>query len=110
MIHITIQRDSSNRIKAFTISGHANFAKKGEDLVCAGVSAVSFGAVNAVIRLTEINPVIEQGKDGFLRCIIPDKLPNDVDEKVQLLLEGMVISLQTIEKDYKKYVNIKFTS
>lgn len=110
MIHITIQRTDSNRIKAFTISGHANFAKKGEDLVCAGVSAVSFGAVNAIISLTGIEPSIEQGKDGFLRCIIPEKLPNDVDEKVQILLEGMIVSLQTIERDYKKYVNIKLTS
>ena len=38
------------------MKGHADFAEHGKDLVCAGASAVSFGAVNAIIALTEITP------------------------------------------------------
>ena len=30
----------------------------------------------------------------------------DTQEKVQLLLEGMVVSLQTIERDYGEYIKI----
>jgi uncharacterized protein YsxB (DUF464 family) len=107
MIEITITRTDSDKIQAFEISGHAFFAKRGQDIVCAGVSAVSVGAINAVHALMGVTPVIEQG-DGFLRCAIPEKLPEDIYEKVQLLLEGMVISLQTIEEEYGKNLTITF--
>jgi uncharacterized protein len=108
MIRLTINRLESGLIRSFTLSGHAQFANRGQDIVCAGVSAVSFGAVNAVISLTGVEPMIEQGKDGFLRCEIPGNLPEETEEKVQLLLEGMIVSLQTIEKDYGKHIKITF--
>ena len=66
MIKITINRNETGLIQSFTISGHADFAEKGSDIVCAGASAVSFGAVNAIMYLTGIKPEIEQGEEGFL--------------------------------------------
>lgn len=42
MIKITVYRDN-NQIKTFELSGHAESGPYGYDLVCAGVSAVSFG-------------------------------------------------------------------
>jgi uncharacterized protein len=107
MIQITINRTESNSIQSFEISGHAFFANRGKDIVCAGVSAVSVGAINAVHALTGVTPVIENG-DGFLRCVIPENIQNDIYEKVQLLLEGMIISLQTIEEEYGKHIKITF--
>jgi uncharacterized protein YsxB (DUF464 family) len=107
MIEITITRTDSNQIRKFEISGHAFFAKRGKDIVCAGVSAVSVGAINAVHALMGVTPIIDQ-EDGFLRCVIPENLPEDINEKVQLLLEGMVISLQTIEEEYGKNLTITF--
>ncbi|CAG9619489.1 ribosomal-processing cysteine protease Prp [Sutcliffiella rhizosphaerae] len=106
MIKVTIKRDDQQLIQSFTITGHANFAKKGSDIVCAGASAVSFGAVNAVMTLCKITPEIEQGADGFLRCSIPSNIDEATQEKIQLLLEGMVVSLETIERDYGNYITI----
>lgn len=108
MIHTTIHRTESGRIQSFTMSGHALYDEHGKDIVCAGASAVSFGTINSIIVLTGIEPEIEQGKDGFLRCTIPDNLPEDIQEKVQLLLEGMVVSLQTIEREYGEHLKITF--
>ncbi|MFE8703460.1 ribosomal-processing cysteine protease Prp [Cytobacillus sp. FJAT-54145] len=108
MIQTTIYRTESGRIQSFTLSGHALFANHGNDIVCAGASAVSFGAINSIIALTGVEPEIEQGEGGFLRCVIPNDLSEDTQEKVQLLLEGMVVSLQTIERDYKKHIKITF--
>ncbi|RCK12092.1 50S ribosomal protein L21 [Bacillus licheniformis] len=43
MIHAKITRSRSNKdILGFEMSGHANFAEHGQDLVCAGASAVAF--------------------------------------------------------------------
>jgi uncharacterized protein len=108
MIQVTITRTVSGTIHSFTMSGHADFAKRGRDLVCAGASAVAFGAVNSLIELTGVKPDIKQEKAGFLQCIFPGNLPEEQQEKVQLLLEGMIVSLQTIEKDYGKHIKITF--
>jgi uncharacterized protein len=107
MINITINRTESDSIHSFMISGHAFFADRGKDIVCAGASAVSVGAINAVHALTGVTPLIEQG-EGFLRCVLPEKLSDDINEKVQLLLEGMIISLQTIEEEYGSHIKITF--
>ena len=108
MIRATINRTKSGSIQSFTISGHAGYAAHGSDIVCAGVSTISIGTVNSIIGLTGVTPDIEQGADGFLRCEIPDNLPEDTQEKIQLLLEGMVVSLQTMERDYGKHIKITF--
>lgn len=108
MIQVTVTRKSSGMIQSFAISGHAFFAKKGQDIVCAGASAVSIGAINAVHALTGITPEIEQNEDGFLRCVVPDNLSDNTNEKIQLLLEGMVVSLQTIEEEYGQHIKITF--
>jgi uncharacterized protein len=107
MISITINRSESESIQSFIISGHAFFADRGKDIVCAGASAVAIGAINAVHALIGVTPEIEQ-EDGFLRCVVPDKLPEDINEKVQLLLEGMIVSLQTIEEEYGEHIKITF--
>lgn len=107
MVTITIKRSENGLIKSFTLSGHANFRKHGQDIVCAGASAVSFGTINAIAELTKTKPNIKQGgKGGFLRCEIPEDVEQATQEKMQLLLEGMIISLQTIEKDYGKHIKI----
>jgi uncharacterized protein len=108
MIDAVIYRTESGAIQSFAISGHAFYAERGQDIVCAGVSAVSVGAINAVHALTGITPEIDQDADGFLRCTLPEDLPDSIDEKVQLLLEGMVVSLQTIEEEYREHIKITF--
>ena len=107
MIIVTVFR-TTNQITAFELSGHAQSGPYGYDLVCAGVSAVSFGAVNAIIQLCEVDLEIEQaGEGGYLHVSIPDLVHNELSEKVQLLLEGMLISLKTIEREYSEFISIE---
>lgn len=108
MIDAVIYRTQSGAIQSFAISGHAFFAERGQDIVCAGVSAVSVGAINAVNVLTGITPEITHDEDGFLRCALPKHLSESVNEKVQILLEGMVVQLQTIEENYREHIKITF--
>ncbi|SET82893.1 hypothetical protein SAMN05216389_13417 [Oceanobacillus limi] len=106
MINVTVSR-KNNQITEFELSGHADSGPYGYDLVCAGVSAVSFGAVNAVIALCDIHPEIEQGEEGgYLRVQFPHSLSQEIMEKTQTLLEGMIISLETIEREYSQFIKI----
>lgn len=107
MINAKIYRSNDGLITSFILSGHADFDEHGKDIVCAGASAVTFGAVNAVIALTNIEPLIDQGKDGgYLKVVLPENLDQETSSNVQLLLEGMLISWQTIERDYGQYMKV----
>lgn len=107
MIHVNVTRNRDGFIKEFELSGHAESGPKGQDLVCAAVSAVSFGSVNSVIKLCGFEPTINQGGEGgYLRVELPENLDVDLFEKAQWLLEGMLVSLETIEMDYGKYMKI----
>jgi|SRR5699024_2208284 len=101
--------EKNKGIHQITLSGHAESGPAGYDLVCAGVSAVSFGAVNSVYKLIGLKLNIEQKDDGgFLDISIPKQITNDQWDKTQLLLKGMIVSLQTIEDQYSEYITIKF--
>ncbi|MCM3630097.1 ribosomal-processing cysteine protease Prp [Paenibacillus glycanilyticus] len=106
MITVTVERRAADRrIVSFAISGHAKYADRGKDIICAGVSAVSVGTVNAIEALS--NVVLPASmKNGWLSSDIPEQPDKETDDKVQLLLESMVVMLGTISKTYGKYVVI----
>lgn len=108
MIRVQFERTNNGKIRSFTMKGHADFAQKGQDIVCAGASAVAFGSVNAIMTLTGFEPDIEQSESGFLKCVFDLKESDSVSNQVQLLLEAMIVSLQTIENDYSEYIQISF--
>ncbi|MEQ6375782.1 ribosomal-processing cysteine protease Prp [Bacillaceae bacterium S4-13-58] len=107
MIRVKIRRNEQKIITAFEISGHAESGPKGHDLVCAAVSAISFGTINAVLSLCEIDPEIQQGGEGgYLRIELPSTMELWQKEKASTILDAMVISLETIERDYGQYISI----
>lgn len=107
MIKVTVYR-TNNLISGFELTGHADSGPYGYDLVCAGVSAVTFGSVNAVMELCESDLEIEQGDEGgYLRVIIPNHTNKNVIEKIQLLFDGMLVSLKSIEQEYGQFITIQ---
>ncbi|WP_240374735.1 ribosomal-processing cysteine protease Prp [Bacillus piscicola] len=106
MIKVNVIRHH-NEIQSFSMAGHAEAGPYGYDLVCAGASAISFGAVNAVAELCEVEMDIEMEEDGgYLHCAVPELAERHVREKVQLLLEGMLVSLQTIADQYGEHITL----
>ncbi|RYG74817.1 ribosomal-processing cysteine protease Prp [Lentibacillus lipolyticus] len=107
MIEVNVTRQHS-QIKQFVVTGHAESGPHGYDLVCAGVSAVTFGSVNAVLEMSGADLQIEQGAEGgFLRVTVPERIDGEAMQKIQTLFEGMLVSLKTIEKEYGDYITIR---
>ncbi|MBC8079174.1 MAG: ribosomal-processing cysteine protease Prp [Gorillibacterium sp.] len=110
MIRVLIERSKADgAILSFRVEGHADYADPGEDIVCAGVSAVTVGTINAIEKLTGI-VLNSQMKDGFLRSRIPADLLHVKREQVQLLLESMVVMLHNIEESYGEFIAVRFQS
>jgi len=106
VIIVSILRGKDNDIAGFEVSGHAGYAKPGQDIVCAGVSAVTVGTVNSIAALT--GTVMEaEMKNGFLNAKLPREVRPDQAQQVQLLLSSMVVMLRSIEGSYGKYIQIK---
>ncbi|MCJ8013783.1 ribosomal-processing cysteine protease Prp [Paenibacillus sp. KQZ6P-2] len=106
MIKVRILRQKDGSIHGFEVKGHANYAKHGEDIVCAGVSTVTVGTVNSLEALT--GTIMESRmNDGFLSAYLPGDGNEDAGGQTQLLLESMVIMLNSIAESYGKYIQIK---
>lgn len=104
MVEIEIKKSESGQISTITMKGHADYDIHGQDTVCAGASAVVFGATNALFELTDGQVTIEQGQDGgYFKIEILE-----FDEKAELILNSMIISLQTIEESYQKYIKLSY--
>lgn len=107
MIKVTITRRAHDRrIASFAVKGHAEYAKPGKDIVCAGVSAITVGTVNAIEALAGVKLPAAMSS-GWLSSDIPEQVDKTAEEKLQLQLESMVVMLETIERSYGKNVVIQ---
>lgn len=100
---ITVEvHQQSDQIVSFSVSGHANFAKSGFDIVCAAVSALVLNAINSCEKLLDVELLVQD--DGkTLACQVPE---NDKMAEVQLLLQSMLFGLVQTEKVQRKHLRI----
>jgi uncharacterized protein YsxB (DUF464 family) len=100
MIKVQINK-TNNRYSSLIVSGHSNYDEHGKDIVCAGVSAVVTGGLNA-LAIENKNKISYRVEDGYVNVDVLD-IEND---RLQLIMDVIVIQLKTIEESYKKYVKI----
>ncbi|GED71018.1 hypothetical protein BRE01_47200 [Brevibacillus reuszeri] len=108
MIEVIVNR-ASHGIHEISISGHANAGAYGADIVCSAVSGISFGVLNAIHPLTGITPDVSVAQEGggFLKWTLSSSEDEAILEKQQLLAEGMIIALLSVEAQYGKYVKVQ---
>lgn len=109
MITVKIFHDENRHVHVFEMSGHAEYDEPGKDLVCAGASAIGFGAVNAIFALLQIKPDIEQaGEGGYLKVTLPQDLDKEIDAKLQLIVQTMTAQFYTMVESYGQYIQISY--
>lgn len=99
MIKVTYETVNS-RITSLEIKGHAQSAEPGKDLVCSAVSAVTFGGLNALRNNPET--LVVKVKGGYV--LISEN--GIVDPEDGIVLKTIIAQLETIARDYPKYVKI----
>jgi uncharacterized protein YsxB (DUF464 family) len=105
MIKINVFVDKDKYIRRIAVYGHAGYGIKGEDIVCAGVSALTYTMLNSLEVLLGIkcNCIIESGAADY---ILPENL-NEVQFKdAQLILNTIVIGYKNMSQSYGKYVKV----
>lgn len=104
MIRIEVRRNAQGHIQGYTVAGHSGFAPEGEDIVCAGVTALAETAVLGLRQVAGIRPQVEMA-DGLIRCELPP-LTGGQAAQAQAILETMLLGLRDIAKDYRTYVQV----
>ena len=85
-----------------TILGHAGYSVTGNDIVCAGVSAITYTLLGFLENhRDDIAYISAQDKSGDTRIICKG------GEKVHTAFEMAIIGLQQIAMKYPKYVSIE---
>jgi hypothetical protein len=99
-IRFIIWADDQGRIRAFELSGHAGYADPGQDIVCAGVSALSIAAYNGLEHFLSVAPKVQEA-DGHLTCQLVG-IPEQELEKAQWILQTMVLGIEQIHSTYSQ--------
>lgn len=106
MIQAKIYR-KNHKICGFALSGHADYAPAGADIVCAAASVLALNTVNAVEKFTEVPFRCEADAEngGFLKVLFP--MEGMAADDVQLLLETLALGLAGMETEYGSYITLK---
>lgn len=83
----------------FICQGHADYAEKGKDIVCAATSALTQAALLGLNRYGEVT--VEQD-EGFIKVGLYK--PNSYTTAV---LTTLYLGMKMVAKEYKEYVKIR---
>lgn len=95
MIAVSVRKDG------IIVSGHANYAEPGKDIVCAGVTALTQTLIRSMENLTrdEIECEISPGR--------ADIHYRNLSEEGRLLVDSFFIGVCLIADEFPEYVRIE---
>ncbi len=107
MINISIYQNEQDAYIGFRMKGHAGYAERGQDIVCAAVSALVINTINSVESLTEdrFEDVVRE-ENGEVEFTITS---SPISDSAELLLRSLVMGLNGIRSEYgNRYLKIRF--
>ena len=97
MIKVTVYKDSAGAYLGFGCIGHAGFADRGKDVVCAGVSMLVINCLNSIEKFSSTRfESVRDEKTGLWKVRFTDR----PDEKAELLMDSMVLGIKGVESNY----------
>lgn len=106
MTTVTIIKSKNGEYKKVICEGHAGYADAGSDIVCCAISILVINTINSLNELTGAQMEVDSDEDrGFIEC----RFTAGLEESSTLLLDSMVLGLQSVVSEYgKNYLKLKF--
>ena len=105
MVRVTVIREQGTPV-GFELTGHADQGAYGEDIVCAGISAITETALLGVTDVLKLDAATAR-ENGLLRCELSrDTAPEDL-EKAAIVFDTMIAGLTSLQQAYPK--SLKFS-
>ncbi len=105
MIKVIIYKNNNSDTMGFKISGHAEYADPGEDIVCSAVSAVAITIFNSLTELCDDAFHFEANqKSGDMELAFDDIPTHDAG----LIMQVFEIGILNISESYSDFISITF--
>ncbi len=98
MIKVKVKRENNN-ITYINVTGHAEFADYGSDIVCSAVSCLCFTIANQLLSIDDTLDITAVNNDFSFTNL------SDTHD-VQLLLNTLVNGLVQVEDEYSKNIKV----
>ena len=106
MTEVVFFRTKDQQITGFESRGHSGCAYDGEDIVCAGISALVVTALNSIDQLTDAQMTCEEDPE---QALIRFETDDYICKDVQLLLQSLLLGLTGIEQSYgSSFIEVSF--
>jgi len=102
MIRVNILEKSDGKISGFEVTGHSGTAPRGEDIVCAGVSALVQTSLLGIVEYLHREADYDMAS-GKLKL----KLKGEPDNLTEAIMHTMLLGLREIENISPKAVRIE---
>lgn len=111
MIRMTIQEEADGWIRSIKATGHAGYAQKGSDIICAAITALMTTVVGALQDIVGIKPkaLLEPGHLA-IDLEKRDRYSQQQGEQILTLMRTLELGSRQIEASYgKRYLQITHT-
>lgn len=103
MIQISFKFDSEGCPIGVRCSGHAGYARRGKDIICAAVSTLVINTINSVEKFTDSRFVLETNEKKAIIYFLLE----DPDDDSKLLMKSLHLGIQDIITDNgKDYIQL----
>ena len=98
MIKVNIIK-KNNDIEKIIMTGHAEYADYGKDIVCSAASSIAITTVNAILKINDKAISFSNDDDLVINILSND----DITKK---LINNMIDLLEELESQYNKNIKI----
>ncbi len=106
MVKVELVRDDQDDIRSFRVEGHSGYADHGQDIVCAGISAIAQTALMGLLHYLSREPEWKR-EAGVLTCSLAAELGDEDRLRAQIILGTMEIGLREIQQEYSDFIELK---
>ena len=111
MTKVTVYQ-SGNLYVGFHISGHADFAEHGEDIVCSAISILGYTAAQSTSTVAKVSDeCIEYSEDpdsGEMLLFIKEIDSQEKAMKVNVIIESFIVGMTMIGDLYRNHLKLQY--
>ncbi|HEY8345638.1 MAG TPA: ribosomal-processing cysteine protease Prp [Bacillota bacterium] len=107
MTNIQFFTTAEGKFAGFCAQGHAGYARRGQDIVCAGISTLIQTTALGLEKLVKAGLHKKvQTKKGLFFCALTPENSEEQKEQAHLLLSNMYLGLTELAKEYDEYLRV----
>ena len=105
MVRVTVFEEQGTPV-GFELTGHADAGAYGEDIACAGISAIAQTALLGITDVLKLDAAWTR-EEGDLRCELSRETAGEDMEKAAIVFNTMIAGLTSLQQAYPK--SLKFS-